>query len=101
MKGYDESVRVGRVTWPSVERLARSIKHFHSDATLELMGEGVLSWNEERGTTASWNLAGESDMNNRKEGFIGRISDTAQALLTILTGIHTPEEHWPVAYLQA
>ncbi|KAL3908946.1 MAG: hypothetical protein SGPRY_009601 [Prymnesium sp.] len=60
--------------------------------------EGIRSWNEERGITTSWNVAGESDMNNRTEGFIGRLIDTARALL-IHAGL--PEDHCPVAYPHA
>jgi hypothetical protein len=96
-KGYVDSIPI-RKRFIADHQKYGTIKHFHSDGAHELQGEAMLSWLTDLGITYSWTVPGESDMNNRTEGFIGRLSDKARALL-IHSGI--PEQHWVLAYLYA
>ena len=74
-----------------------TIKCFHSDNANELKGPEILKITDSLGigvtTTGS---TGNSNANNRVEGYNGRLHDRARGLL-IQCGI--PERHWPLAYL--
>ena len=94
-KGYVDSIPVRKQFIATWSRYGK-IHHFHSDAAQELMGAEMLRFLTEQKITASWSVPGESNMNNRAEGYIGRLTSMVRAIL-VHSGV--PSTHWPALYL--
>jgi hypothetical protein len=96
-KGYSDSIPIRKRFIADHTKYGR-IAHFHSDAARELTEAGMISFLHDQGITASWNVPGESDMNNRAEAAIYLIVSMARAI-RIHSGI--PTSHWPLLILYA
>ena len=96
-KGYVDSIPVRKQFIAAWSRYGK-IHHFHSDAAQELMGAEMLRFLTEHKITASWSVPGESNMNNRAEGYIGRLTSMVRAIL-VHSGV--PSTHWPALYLMS
>ncbi|KAL1519947.1 hypothetical protein AB1Y20_023434 [Prymnesium parvum] len=78
-KSYDDSIPI-RKRFVNESKRYGGVRHFHSDGAKELMGEMMKAYLDDQGITCSWTVANEPNLNNRAEGYIGRLTERGRPL---------------------